>query len=156
MEVAFPVVCSYLPAFGFQTFHAHNIVDGSLVRIIENVVGFLHLNEQIHRELFVSRIRVFIRVVEQSQPTVGLLNGCSIRLEYTTNGGLLLLASIVFIRLCWCAMLRRDLVRYRGDRDHRERSLRKNHQHTHHRRTPYRSRRSFFRWLKLMQELYRR
>ena len=65
-ESAPSLVVPYLPAFGLQTFHADDIVDGSFLRVCENVVGFLHLNEQIHRQLFVSRVGVFVGMVDES------------------------------------------------------------------------------------------
>lgn len=56
----------YLPAIRFQTFHPHHIVDGSFLRIIQNVVGFFHLNEEFHSQLFMPRIDMFVWMIEKS------------------------------------------------------------------------------------------
>lgn len=74
-----------LPSFGSQALHAHGVVDRALLRIVQDVVGFLHLNEQIHRQLFIARIDVFVRMVEERESTVRLLESSRVCLKETLD-----------------------------------------------------------------------
>ena len=78
------MVDSHLASFGLQAFHSEHVVDRSFLWIIQDIVGLLHLDEDVHRQLLSSKIRVLVRMIDQCESTVRLLDVRRICLEQQT------------------------------------------------------------------------